>query len=827
MSRVALLVGVSRYSLGLDPLPSAQKDVEVMKRVLKQPQLRFDSVQSLCDRPLQEMQETIERFFKQRHVDDQLIILFCGYFLSGANGLYFATPSTQWDEQGAIVTAQTLPASAVKEAMDNSPAKQQVLILDSYTQAALEDSAETEPAFDLEAQLGGAGRVLLAASTSNRSPFTQAHLDVWTYPRYLAEGIESGAADTNDDGILTAADLHHYAARKLQVAAPALKTALYGSAETAQMPLLEVPNHEPRTHYRKVLEAAPIAIEATGAPVLERLPLLEDIRRSLGVPPHEADALTAQVLRPAQEYQQRVALYQEQVADQARSHDATSPHARQTWKQWQQALQLNERDVAMLTIAPSLIGQQRQQVQHQGNLSQYQQVLLWAMQRQYPLRESDRMLLQRLRQTLQLGDDDVTKLEAQITAQAEQFTVSDLGGQPEEAVTKAPDRNASESHTAPPAPQASSPSPQTSISSPSNSLAEASLTAPVNDSRAREAVLQRLFNLNEPDASALKPTSTSEPPLNPISEREDPFPMLSNARSNPMDRVRRSASNYQALIIPALLLAAIVGLLVAILPSANRSNWFKFGQTPADPTAAQRLNLEGLRKAQAGYNKAAIDDYNQAIQKNPDDTAAYTNRGISYHRLGDTDAAIRDYEQALKLDPKSAVVRSNLSYAYYDRQNYDKALEAGNQAVALNGGLAQAHVNLANARSKKGDYTGALQDYGQAIALRPPAPILAGAHNNQGNAQLALNNARAAIGEYTLAIRLQPDYADAYYNLGLAQQSLGNRPAALRSLQVAATLYQQQGKPALQKEALDRLSALQKDNVQSLSTSPSTAIQWR
>ena len=833
MSRVALLMGVSRYQMGLDPLPGAQKDVEVLKRVLKQPRFRFDSVQCLCDRPLQEMQETIELFFKQRHADDQLIFLFCGYLLAEADGLYFATPSTQLDEQGAIVKAQTIPASAVQAAMNQSPAKQQVFILDRYRQTGAEQPADSEPAPDLEAQLGGAGRVILAASNVTRRAFTPVTLDGWTYPRYLAEGIESGAADTDDDGSLTAADLHHYAAQKLQVAAPALKLVMYGSAETAQMPLLEVPTSDPRMHYRKVLEAAPIAIDASGMPMLEGLPLLKDIRQGLGVSLQDADALMVQVLRPTWEYQQRAALYQEQVADSARSQDVTSSHVRQTLKHWQQALSLTDRDVAMMTIAPALVGQKRQQVQYQGNLAQYQQVLLWALQRQYPLRESDRTLLQRLRQTLQLGDDDVTAIEAQITAQAEQFAASDFGGKPEETAINTPDMTiANETHTVAPEPQSFSPSPTPSqsaslesVPSPSADRSEPSFIAPTDDSRAKEAVLQRLFSMNGADASALTPTS--DPPLTPVPEREEPFPSLPNARSNPMDRVRRSASNYQALVIPAILLAAITGLLVAILPSARRPDWLKFGQAPADPAAAQRLNLEGLRQAQAGDNKAAIDDYNRAIQKNPKDIAAYTNRGISYHRLGDTGAAIRDYEQALKLDPKSAVLHSNLSYAYYDRQNYDKALEAGNQAVALNGGLAQAHINLANARSKKGDYTGALQDYSQAIALRPPAPVLAGAYNNQGNAQLALNNGTGAISNYMMAIRLQPEYADAYYNLGLVQQSSGNRPEAIRNLQMAATLYQRQGKQALQKAANDRVSTLQKDNGQSLSTSPSTATQWR
>jgi branched-chain amino acid transport system substrate-binding protein len=797
-------------------LPDAQKDVELIKRLLKQPRFQFESVQCLCDRPLQEMQETIELFFKQRRSDDQLVFLFCGYLLPDADGkLYFATPSTKLDDQGAIVKAQTIPASAVLESMNSSPAKQQVFILNRYSPPLLDQSAVAEPMSDLTAPFGGAGRVILAASNVSRPALTPEALDVWTYPRYLAEGIESSAADADDDGIVTAADLHHYAAQKLQVAAPTLQPQLHGSAETAQMPLLEVPNNDPRLHYRKVLETASIAIDVSGAPVLEGLPLLEEMRQRLGVSPQEAEALEAQVLRPTREYRQRVTLYQEQVAEHARSHATDHPQVRQTLKQLQHALYLNDRDVAVMTIAPSL-------VEHQRQKALYQQVLLWAMQRQSPLGEGDRTMLQRLQQTLHLGDDDTRTIEAQITTQTEQF-VADLSEKPESETANTPDAGAtSQSSPVSPAPKAFSSSPPPSAAPlptavpPSHDDSRAShddSRASHDDSRAKEAVLQRLFNMNEPVTSPLEPASLAETPLNPVPVREEPLPILPDAKPNLMDRVRRSASNYQALIIPAILLAAIIGLVAAILPSSSRPGWLKFGQTPADPAAAQRLNSEGRRKAQAGDNKAAIADYDQAIEKNPNDVSAYINRGVAHHRLGDTGAAIRDYEQALKLDPKSAVLYSNLSYAYYDRQNYDKALETGNQAVALNGSSAEAHINLANARSKKGDYDSAMRDYAQAIALKPPAPILAGAYNNRGNAQLALNNTRAAIGDYNRAIRRKPDYADAYYNLGLAQQALGNRSGAISNLQKAADLYKAQGKEALQKEAIDRVNGLQQSNV--------------
>lgn len=810
-------MGVSRYPMGLDPLPQAHKDVERMKRVLKQPQFRFELVQCVCDRPLQEMQETLELFFKQRVSDDQIVFLFCGYTLQDTDGrFYFATPNTTLDEQGAIVKAQLIPVSVIQEAMDSSPAKQQVCILDSY-QPVSNQPVSNQPAVATAAHiselLASKGRAILTAANVNQPTLTAA-IDAWSYTSYLAEGIESGAADTADDGMLTAAALHHYAAQKLQAAAPALKTQIGGSAETAQMPLLEVLRDNPRVHYRKVLEATAIATDAADVPVLEGRSLLNDLRHSLGLSPQEAAALEAQVLRPTQEYRQRLAAYEEHVTESARSHDIADTQRRQGWKQLQQALYLTDQDVAIITIAPSVALKQRQQTQYQGKLAQYQQVLLGAMQRQSPPREGDRMMLQRLQRTLQLGDDDVKTLEAQIAAQTEQFTTADIS-----TASDPPKANAA-SETSP------ARSLESNTLSPQPSPPSAVPAAPPDDSRAREAVLQRLFNVNEPDTAALERTPTPNPLPSPVSVQE-PLSLLPIAQPNLMDRIRRSASNYQALIIPAILLAAILGLLAAILPSANRPNWFKFGQPSADPTAAQRLNSEGLKKAREGYPKEAIDDYNQAIEKNPGDVAAYINRGVAYHRTGDTGAAIRDYEQALKVDPKSALSHSNLSYAHYDRQNYDQALDEGNQAVALNGNLAEAHINLANARSKKGDYEGALRDYTQALKLSRAATLQAGVYNNRGNVRLALNNARAAINDYNRAIRLQPNYADAHYNLGLAQQALNNRPEAIRNLQKAATLYQSQGKEALQKEATDRASALQQGNLQSLSESPFAVALWR
>ena len=59
----------------------------------------------------------------------------------------------------------------------------------------------------------------------------------------------------------------------------------------------------------------------------------------------------------------------------------------------------------------------------------------------------------------------------------------------------------------------------------------------------------------------------------------------------------------------------------------------------------------------------------------PNDAAAYYNRGTSYDEKKDYDKAISDYDKVVKLNPKeeNAYFRRGLVY-YYNKKDYDKAI---------------------------------------------------------------------------------------------------------------------------------------------------------
>ena len=61
--------------------------------------------------------------------------------------------------------------------------------------------------------------------------------------------------------------------------------------------------------------------------------------------------------------------------------------------------------------------------------------------------------------------------------------------------------------------------------------------------------------------------------------------------------------------------------------------------------------------------EAAIDAYDKALELDPNDTAAYNNRGVAKRNLGQYEAALADYDKALELEPDMAAAYNNRGYA--------------------------------------------------------------------------------------------------------------------------------------------------------------------
>ncbi len=350
MAKVALLIGVSQYGAGFNQLPAAVKDVEAMQRVLLHPDMgNFDEALPLLDPEPQEMGTAIEHLFGGRRRDDLLLLFFSGHGVKDENGnLYLASRATRKNEWGGLVRSSAIAARFVQEIMSDSRANRQVVILDCCFSGAFAEGlvAKDDSSVDVRRQLGGEGRVVLTSSTSTQYSFEQQGSDLSIYTRYLVEGIETGAADLDEDDVISVDELHEYASIKVQKAAPAMKPEIYTVKEGYKIIIAKVSTGDPKLKYRKEVERYVHAGKIS--PVGRRI--LNARRESLRLSPEEASIIEAEVIKPYREYKKKLHEYEQALVEAIQHENPLSDYTRNELKDLQQVLSLRNEDVAPIEM---------------------------------------------------------------------------------------------------------------------------------------------------------------------------------------------------------------------------------------------------------------------------------------------------------------------------------------------------------------------------------------------------------------------------------------------------------------------------------------------
>ncbi|ODH02914.1 hypothetical protein A4S05_21890 [Nostoc sp. KVJ20] len=347
MAKVALLIGVSEYGLGLNPLPVSVKDVQAIAKVLQHPEMggfAAADIQKLENPDPQKMQEAIEGLFSDRRKEDLILLYFSGHGIKDETGkLYLATSLTRKNPQGRLVKATAVPANFIHNVMSDSRSKRQVVILDCCFSGAFAEglSAKDDGSVDIYTQLGGEGRVVLTSSTSTQYSFQQEGDSLSIYTRYVVEGIETGAADQDNDGVISIDELHEYAKKKVKEAAPAMQPEIYAVKEGFKIRLAKAPIGDPKLRYRQEVErfASRGVISAIGRNTLDLK------RQSLRLSSEEATIIEAEVLEPYQEYQKRLQRYEQVLFEEINKQYPLNQDTQKELKAFQEALGLKDRDV--------------------------------------------------------------------------------------------------------------------------------------------------------------------------------------------------------------------------------------------------------------------------------------------------------------------------------------------------------------------------------------------------------------------------------------------------------------------------------------------------
>ena len=203
---------------------------------------------------------------------------------------------------------------------------------------------------------------------------------------------------------------------------------------------------------------------------------------------------------------------------------------------------------------------------------------------------------------------------------------------------------------------------------------------------------------------------------------------------------------------------------------------------------ARPHNALGFAYADQGQMEEAIEEYNLAIEIQPNYTLAYNNLGIAYKALGRTEDSLMAYNKAISLQPASvkphykAKPHYNLGIAYKDLEQYDEAEKEFRAALDLKKDFPEAHFNLGLVYEKTGRMKEAVSEYQTGLRLNPEDAM---AHYRLGNLWSDQGNLKEAVMEYKEAIASNPDYSPPRFRLGVAYEDLAQLDKAIEQYQEA------------------------------------------
>ena len=195
-----------------------------------------------------------------------------------------------------------------------------------------------------------------------------------------------------------------------------------------------------------------------------------------------------------------------------------------------------------------------------------------------------------------------------------------------------------------------------------------------------------------------------------------------------------------------------------------------------NPDYAEAHSNLGVVLFREGKIQDAIHQYEEAIRINPNFPGAHCNLGIAWLQTGRTAGAITQYQQALRSTPDYTEAYYDMGNAFLQTGKLPEAIEQYQQALRIDPDYADANNNLGKALLALGQTTEAVEQFEQVLRINPAS---AEAHNNLGAVLVRLGKPDGAIAHYEKALQIRPDYVDAHFNLGLALEKSGRTPEAI------------------------------------------------
>jgi hypothetical protein len=220
--RLALIIAGSTYSdPTLQKLRAPGKDASDLAGVLGDPAIGGFEVDTLVDAPAERVKSGIFDFCEQARPGDLLMLyLSCHGVLDDRGRLYYAATDTQSRRLGLTGIA----SEWLNDQLEDCKARREILILDCCHSGAFAKGTKGASALALKEKFGGRGKAVLTASRATEYSFegtTTVGDDVRSiFTNAIVQGLRSGEADRDQDGLVTLEDLYHYVYEVVRQAEP-------------------------------------------------------------------------------------------------------------------------------------------------------------------------------------------------------------------------------------------------------------------------------------------------------------------------------------------------------------------------------------------------------------------------------------------------------------------------------------------------------------------------------------------------------------------------------------------------------------------------------
>ena len=184
----------------------------------------------VADAGMRDVQLAVVEFFTTRRSGDLALLHYSGHGLKDPRGdLYFATRDTELRH----LRATSVAATFVNAQISDCAARRVVVMLDccysgAFAKGALsraDRSVNLAEEFRPAEEERGKGRVVLTASSSTQYAFdgdelSEANDSPSVFTTALVEGLQTGAADLNEDGEISVEDLYEYVYNQVRRRSP-------------------------------------------------------------------------------------------------------------------------------------------------------------------------------------------------------------------------------------------------------------------------------------------------------------------------------------------------------------------------------------------------------------------------------------------------------------------------------------------------------------------------------------------------------------------------------------------------------------------------------